>query len=50
MHIEKRPPLFEGFVRHEIAVLEAVLRGKAKSSRADTSFEEHMKKSLEDLL
>ncbi|MBR3894810.1 MAG: SAM-dependent methyltransferase [Clostridia bacterium] len=50
LNIETRPPLFEGFVRHEIAVLEAVLRGKAKSAQADTSFEEYMKRSLESLL
>lgn len=50
LNIETHSPLFEGFVRHEIAVLDAILRGKTKSSRADTSKEEYMKKSLEDLL
>lgn len=50
LNIETRPPLFEGFVHHEIAVLDTVLRGKAKSAQADTSFEEYMKRSLESLL
>lgn len=50
LNIERCPPLFEGFVRHEISVLDAVLRGKSLSCRANTSFEERMKKNLEELL
>ena len=50
LNIAQRPSLFHDFVRHEIGVLDAVLRGKARSANADTSFEERMKKSLEELL
>ena len=50
LNIAQRPSLFHDFVRHEIGVLDAVLRGKARSANADTSFEERMKKNLEELL
>ncbi|MBQ7335395.1 MAG: SAM-dependent methyltransferase [Clostridia bacterium] len=36
LNIEARSPYLEGFVRHEIAVHEAILHGKAKSELADT--------------
>ena len=38
-NIEGCPPLFEGFVRHEIAVHQRILEGKQKSSDADASDE-----------
>ena len=50
LNIEARSPLFEDFVRHEIGVVEKVLRGKSRSVNADTSFEERMKRNLEELL
>ncbi len=49
-NIENRPPLFEGLVRHEIAVLETILRGKARSADADATEELRLKTSLEELL
>ena len=49
-NIENRPPLFEGLVRHEISVLEAILRGKARSTEADATEERQLKTSLEELL
>lgn len=49
-NIETRPPLFEGFLRHEIGVLEAIIKGKSKSKFADTAVDEAMKKALEELL
>lgn len=50
LNIKNRPPLFEGFVRHEIAVLEKILAGKARSETADLSAETQMKQKLEELL
>ena len=35
-NILNRPPHFEGLVRHEIGVLEAIIRGKSRSACADT--------------
>ncbi len=49
-NIETRPPLFEGFVRHEIGVFDAILKGKAQSATADVTFETEMKRKLEELL
>ena len=49
-NIESRPPLFEGLLRHEIAVLETILRGKARSLDADATEELRLKTSLEELL
>lgn len=49
-NIEARPPLFEGLVRHEIKVLDAVIAGKSRSENANTADEERLKKGLEELL
>ena len=49
-NIQTRPPLFEGFVRHEIHVLDAIIAGKSRSASADMSEEMRMKKRLEELL
>lgn len=49
-NIQKRPALFEGFVRHEIGVFEAILKGKAQAVNADVTFETEMKQNLEALL
>lgn len=40
LNLQNKPPLLRGFLEHEIGVLKAVLAGKAKSARADTSSEE----------
>ena len=45
-----RPPLFEGLVRHEIHVLNAIVKGKSKSLSADVSEELDMIARLEELL
>ncbi|MBQ8213623.1 MAG: SAM-dependent methyltransferase [Clostridia bacterium] len=50
LNIGSRPPHFEGFVRHEIKVLNKILAGKAKSENADTAAEERLKEKLEELL
>ena len=50
INIETRPPLFEDFLRHEIAVLNRILAGKARSEDADATAERELKKCLEDLL
>ncbi len=49
-NIRTRPPHFEGLVRHEIAVLESVIRGKSRSERADVAEELQLKQDLEELL
>ncbi len=49
-NIEGRPPLFEAFVRHEIAVIDKILAGKARANGADASADERMKHALEELL
>ncbi len=49
-NMQSRPPLFEGLLRHEIGVLDAIIKGKSRSRSADTMEEETMKKALEDLL
>ena len=49
-NMQTRPPLFEGFVRHEIKVLDTVIAGKSRSERADTQFEALIKQNLEELL
>ena len=48
--LSERPPLFEGFVRHEIGVFDAIIKGKSKSVSADLSHEAEMKRMLEELL
>ncbi len=50
LNIERRPPLFEGFLRHEIHVLNAILEGKSRSSDADSDAERRLKEKLEALL
>lgn len=45
-NIETVPPLFGGFLRHEIGVHEAILRGKSRSQTADTAYEEHILQRL----
>ena len=50
LNIGARPPLFDGFVRHEIEVLNKILVGKSKSENADTAAEKQMKRNLEELL
>ena len=46
----QRPPLFEGLVRHEIHVLNAIVKGKMQSRSADVSEEKQMIARLEELL
>ncbi len=48
--IQNRPPLFEGFVRHEIKVLDNILAGKAQARAADTADELALRAALEALL
>lgn len=52
-NIEKNPPLFADFVRHEIAVHQKILDGKKRSSDCDVSGElrtiEFLKKRLESI-
>lgn len=50
LNIEKRADLFEGFVKHEIKVLEKIIAGKLQSHEADISEEVRMKEKLEALL
>ena len=50
LNIQSRPAHFEGFVRHEIAVLDKILEGKAKSADADTAAERRLKEKLEELI
>lgn len=54
LNIERKPPLFEGFLRHEIGVYEAILRGKSKSKTADVREEERilgfLKNRLESMI
>lgn len=49
-NVASRPPHFEGLVRHEIAVLDAVIRGKSRSENADVREETKLKRALEELL
>lgn len=49
-NILERPPLFEGLVRHEIHVLDAIILGKSKSEHADMEQEIRLRKALEELL
>ena len=50
LNISNRPPHFEGLVRHEIAVLDAIIRGKSRSESADVAEELRLKQDLEELL
>ncbi len=49
-NIQDRPPHFEGLVRHEIHVLDAIIRGKSRSANADTETETRLVRALEELL
>lgn len=50
LNIEHRPPLFEGFVRHEIAVLDRIIEGKSRSEAADANEDVARRRKLEALL
>ena len=41
-NIDRTPPHFEGFLRHEIGVYEAIIKGKSRSRTADTADEERI--------
>ena len=49
-NLTERPLLFEGLVRHEIRVLNAIVKGKSQSLSADVSEELSMIAQLEELL
>lgn len=49
-NIAHRPPLFEGFVRHEIAVLDRIIAGKQRSEATDADADVARKRKLEALL
>ena len=49
-NLQSRPPLFAGFVRHEIGVLQRIVDGKSRSAEADASAERSLKEKLEQLL
>jgi len=49
-NIETRPPLFEDFLRHEIAVLDRVIEGKSHAREIDVENEIRMRRALEELL
>ncbi len=49
-NIQDRPALFEGFVRHEIKVLDNILAGKAQARATDTTDERSLRSALEALL
>ena len=46
----QRAPLFEGFLRHEIHVLNNIVKGKSNSATADVTEEREMIARLEELL
>ena len=50
LNIVSRPPLFDGFLRHEIKVLDAIIRGKSRAKNADVREETRLKNCLEELL
>ena len=50
LSIASRPPLFDGFLRHEIKVLDAIICGKSRGKNPDVAEECRLKKSLEELL
>ncbi len=50
LNIERRPPIFEDFVRHEISVLDRVIAGKNQARAVDIAEEIMMRKALEELL
>ena len=49
-NIAEPSPLFEGFLRHEIGVYEAILAGKSRSCTADTRDETRILKFLRERL
>jgi tRNA (adenine22-N1)-methyltransferase len=50
LNIASRPPLFEGFLRHEIKVLDAIIAGKLRGKNPDVAEDLKLKQSLEELL
>ena len=52
-NLQTPSPLFEGFLKHEISVYEAILKGKQQSLAADASYERHiiqlLKQRLEEI-
>lgn len=50
LNIARRPPIFEDFLRHEIAVLDRVIAGKNQARTVDATEEIMMKRALEELL
>ena len=50
LNIEARPPLFDGFLRHEIKVLDAIIAGKSRGKNPDVAYEMNLKQKLEELL
>lgn len=49
-NIEENSPLLQGFIKHEIGVYEAILRGKSRSRGQDTSEEERILQFLKERL
>ena len=50
INIQTRPPLFEGFLNHEIKVLQAVIDGKSRSKHADVTAETRLLDDLKTIL
>ena len=50
LNIMERPPLFDGFLRHEIKVLDAIISGKSRAKSVDVTEETALKNCLEELL
>ncbi len=50
LNIEQNAPLFRGFLAHEIAVLERIVRGKAMSAHADGADDERILNILKERL
>ncbi len=46
INMQSTPPLFKGFLKHEIGVLQTVLKGKSKSVSADASAETELLRIL----
>jgi hypothetical protein len=44
--MQSTPPLFKGFLKHEIGVLQTVLKGKSKSVSVDASAETELLRIL----
>lgn len=50
INIAENPPHFEGFLRHEIGVYEAILKGKSRSATANARAEEEILRILKNRL